>query len=133
MYNQRSSKPGPVIISTGSDKEVTLLHFDGDYRTATEDLNSDWFRFPKLQSFSVINSDSQTGISTTSDLIIWNILASNPQLTTVSIVSNDITFWWTKIPNLENLTSLIMSYSSLRQRDGPTLFFQYLKGLLNLR
>ena len=119
--------------SPNTNKEVTLLHFDGSYRATTEKLKLDWFRFPNLQSFSVINSDSHFGISSTSDLIIWNILASNPQLTTLCIVSNDISFWWTKISNLENLTTLILSYSSPRQQGRPTLFFQHLTGLVNLR
>ena len=128
--NQRFT-PVPLMKTSNTNKEVTLLHLDGCYRPTKEKHEVDWFRFPNLQSFTVINTDSQS--NTPSDLIIWNILVSNPQLTTVCIVSVDVSFWWTKIPKLECLTTLILSCSSSRQHGRPTSFFQYLKGLVNLR
>lgn len=113
------------------NKEVTLLHSDGCYRQTSKSDEVDWFFFPNLQTFTVINTDSQSNVP--SDLIIWNILASNPQLTSVCIVSVDVSFWWIKVSKLENLTTLILSSCSPRQRGPPTTFFQHLKGLVSLR
>lgn len=124
VYSGSISKP-----STESDT-LTLLYTDGCYRQTNDSADKNWYSFPNLTSFTAINTDSISNIP--SDLIIWNILASNHQLTTVCIVSVDVSFWWTKITKLQWLTTLILS-SNPRQAGNPIPFFEHLAGLENLR
>ena len=126
--NQRFSVP--KSLQSSQTETVTLLHSDGCYKQSTTSDEINWYCFPKLQNFSVINTETHSSLS--SELIIWNMLVSNPQLTALCIVSLDIDCWWPKVSKLHHLTSLTLSSCS-QHRGSPVSFFQHLNHLENLR
>ena len=117
-------------VQSSEPEKLILLQLDGCSKETSSVDEIYWYCFPKLQSFSIISTDNRYSMS--SELITWNMLVSNPQLTSLCLVAIDINSWCPQVSKLKHLTSLTLSSCS-QKTSAPVPFSQHLTQLENLR